>query len=232
MRIDEATAPPSVPEAVVPSQALFQSIAKPGRPWSFDRARALGVAMELFWRHGYEGVSIARLTEAMGIAPPSLYAAFGSKADLFREAVALYEERAKSGAAMVTEASALRAVEAMLRDGVRGATQPSHPRGCMISSGLLAAGPEHADLAEDLRRRRASTREVLRARIQDDVYAGRLPRGTDADGLARFYASVLQGISVQARDGATADELGAVVDAALRAWPNEAGSPESSDGVA
>lgn len=187
--------------------------------------------MELFWRHGYEGVSIARLTEAIGIAPPSLYAAFGSKADLFREVVTLYEERAKSGASTCVEASTLRVVEATLRDGVRKATQLGRPQGCLISSGLLAAGPEHADLAEDLRQRRTSTREALRARIQEDVDAGRLPRGTDADGLARFYVSVLQGISVQARDGATADELGAVVEAALRAWPSADGSPEPSDGA-
>src|SRR4051812_3480675 len=65
-----------------------------GRPRAFDRARALEQALTLFWERGYEGTSIADLTAVMGITPPSLYAAFGSKEALFREALSLYRHRA------------------------------------------------------------------------------------------------------------------------------------------
>ena len=57
-----------------------------GRPRAFDRQRAVDVALDLFWRHGFEGTSTSKLTAAMGISPPSLYAAFGSKDGLFDKA--------------------------------------------------------------------------------------------------------------------------------------------------
>ena len=64
-----------------------------GRPREFDIERALDRALEVFWRNGYEGASIASLTEAMGINPPSLYAAFGNKEGLFRRALDRYVQQ-------------------------------------------------------------------------------------------------------------------------------------------
>lgn len=194
---------------------------KPGRPRSFDRSAALDRAIELFWQRGYEGVSIAALTDAMGIAPPSLYAAFGSKADLFREAIAHYSEHDGGGDPIPADADAYDTISASLNRGVRVVTQPGRPRGCMISSGMLASGPEHVGLVDELRQFRTSYRGVLQSKIQKDINAGILPASTDANALARFYASVSQGISIQALDGATTKELYAVVESALRAWPGE-----------
>src|SRR3990170_1290477 len=63
-----------------------------GRPRTFDRTAALARAMEVFWVKGYEGSSMSDLTAAMGIASPSLYAAFGSKEELFRQALKHYSD--------------------------------------------------------------------------------------------------------------------------------------------
>jgi AcrR family transcriptional regulator len=179
-----------------------------GRPWSFDRDKALDTAMRLFWRHGYEGVSIGDLTDALGIAPPSLYGAFGSKAELYREAVAQYEKRFGliDPAAVQQAGSLTEAVRLLLENAVRAVTDPSRERGCMISSGMIACHPDHADLAKHA----ANRREALRKQIAKALAPyGKL---SDMARLSRYLSAVMQGISIQARDGVPASELQKIVE--------------------
>ncbi|RYD28556.1 MAG: TetR/AcrR family transcriptional regulator, partial [Verrucomicrobiaceae bacterium] len=64
-----------------------------GRPRAFDRTAALDAAMGVFWRKSYTATSMNDLCEAMGIGSPSLYAAFGSKEQLYAEAIRHYNEK-------------------------------------------------------------------------------------------------------------------------------------------
>lgn len=165
--------------------------------------------MRLFWRHGYEGVSIGDLTHAIGIAPPSLYAAFGNKAGLFRAALARYEADPGSVlnlAGLGDAPSLVDAVRQLLERSVQAVTDPARERGCMVSSGMVASHPDHAELAGELSVRRDSLRQQIAAALQPWVGDTRAPT------LARHLAAVMQGISVQARDGATAVELQGIVD--------------------
>lgn len=195
-------------------------MAERGRPRAFDRDEALRRAMRLFWTCGYEGTSIADLTAAMGINKPSLYAAFGCKEALFREAVSLYD-RVESQA--VTQAlrdapTGRDAVEALLRVNVAAYSDPEKPAGCMVVLAALLGTPENESLRAALAENRRQGQEALRRRLEQDVAAGALPPGTDTARLAAFYTTVLQGLSVQARDGASRAALEAIVDAALAAW--------------
>lgn len=163
--------------------------------------------MRLFWRSGYEGVSIADLTKEIGVAPPSLYAAFGSKAGLYREALDCYEKKFGSlDLASMKTASVPEVVRALLEGAVRAVTHPDREGGCMISSGMIAYHPEHAPLARDVAARRDEMRERIAAAL--------LPvSGADAaQRLARHLIAVMQGISIQARDGATPMELQEIVE--------------------
>lgn len=179
-----------------------------GRPWSFDREQAIETAMRLFWRHGYEGVSIGDLTKQIGIAPPSLYAAFGSKAELYREAVARYEETlGRLDVASVKSAASLaEAVRVLLEGAVRAVTDPHRERGCMISSGMIACHPEQASLVRDAAARRDAMRERIAEALRPFADAQEVRR------LARHLAAVMQGISIQARDGSTPTELQEIVE--------------------
>jgi len=190
-----------------------------GRQSTFDREEALEKALELFWRHGYEGVSLAELTAAMGIAPPSLYHAFGNKADLYRAVLRRYGTDGMTPADMAAAPTALEAARRMLERGVAAVTRPGRPLGCMISSGMLMTGAENASLAVELRALRSGLKNALQHRIEQDVAEGVLSTATNAETLSRFVASVLQGLSVQALDGASAEELRAVAATALQAWP-------------
>lgn len=180
-----------------------------GRPFTFDRDKAVEIAMRLFWRHGYEGVSVEDLTHAIGIAPPSLYAAFGNKAGLFRAALARYEADPGSAldlAGLGDAPSLVAAVRQLLERSVQAVTDPARERGCMVSSGMVACHPGHTVLARELSVRRDRLRQQIGAGLQPWVGETRAPA------LARHLAAVMQGISIQARDGAAADELQEIVD--------------------
>ncbi len=196
-----------------------------GRPRCFDRDLALDRAVEAFWRRGYAGVSIADLTAAMGVTPPSLYAAFGSKDALYRAALDRYlaSHGSFTRRALAEEPTAQAAIARILRDAVAVYSAGPKPRGCMLATGALTCSVEHEDVAADLSRRRLAGIAALRARFERAVTDGELPRGTDSAALAAYYGAVIQGISIQARDGVTRKVLQAVALAALDAWPRGSG---------
>lgn len=206
--------------AANPEAGRGQPTRSRGRRPTFDREQALATALDLFWRHGYDGVSIADLTKAIGIAAPSLYHAFGGKADLYREALRRYASVGLRPEDIDLAVSGKDAARAMLEHGIAAVTTPGRPSGCMVSSGLLMTSADNADLAAELTRMRAASRAALERRIRRDVEDGVLPSATDPVALARFVIAVLQGISVQALDGAAATDLFPIVVHVLEAWPH------------
>lgn len=192
-----------------------------GRPLSFDREAALEQAMHVFWERGYEAASIADLTQAMGITPPSLYTAFGDKEKLFLEAIERYALGPGSAGprALREEPTARRAIERWLQESAEELTRPSHPKGCMVvmAATNCSVAAEHVQLA--LTKRRAAAIAEIHRRIQSSIDNGELPPDTDAQTLGNFYSAIYQGMSMQAKDGATRASLMATVDTAMRAWP-------------
>ncbi|WP_252441814.1 TetR/AcrR family transcriptional regulator [Pseudonocardia humida] len=192
---------------------------KRGRPRGFDRDAALQRAMEVFWEHGYEGTSIADLTAAMDVRPPSLYAAFGSKEELFREAVARYEE-IEGGPplrALREAPTALAGIEALLRANVADYTDPAKPKGCMVVLAATTYTPSTEGVRDFLAEQRRGSTAAVHDRLVAGRAAGDVPPGADIRGLAAYVTSVQFGMSLQARDGASAEELSTVVDLAVLA---------------
>src|SRR3954465_6802146 len=127
-----------------------------GRPRKFDVEKALDAALMLFWRHGYEGTSLAALTDAMGINMPSLYAAFGNKEMLFRKALDTYMQRPASYLPnALREPTARGATEKLFNGAIDMVMNPKHPDGCLLVHGALATGPVAESVRQELARRRA-----------------------------------------------------------------------------
>jgi len=182
-----------------------------GRPRSFDRETALAAAVEQFWRTGYEKTSVAMLTSAMGVTPPSLYAAFGDKHRLFEEASAVYFQRAIDAVdRAATLPTAHEAIAQMLDDTAHAHTDAATPPGCLM-------------LTEP---RLGAQREVLRQRLEDRLDQGvrdhDLPATANTGQLASFIVAVMRGMSGCARDGGTTEDLLGIAEAAMAAIPSPA----------
>jgi len=190
---------------------------KRGRPPAFDRETVLAAARDTFWKHGYDGSSIADLTAAMGITPQSLYAAFGSKADLYRETLDQYRRmpRPEPGNPFQDKLDTVTAFERFLTNSAKIFTAPEHPKGCMISTAVLNCAEENEPIAHHVASMRLQTLDIFTARIERGIAEGDMRPDADARSLARFLGAIVQGMSVQARDGATADELLALLSHAL-----------------
>ncbi|MDX4954556.1 TetR/AcrR family transcriptional regulator [Delftia acidovorans] len=188
-----------------------------GRPREFDRDQALERAMLAFWRRGYEGTSMADLVQALGIASARIYAAFGSKQDLFREAVQRYEagDGGFADRAMAQEPRVRDALARVLRDAVATYTDDAHPLGCMVVTAATNCAEENEAVAAWLAEHRRLRTQSLIDRLQRALDEGELRAGTDVQALGDFYATQLHGISVQARDGVPRERLLAAVQTAL-----------------
>jgi len=202
------------------TKAQVGRVSKPrGRPRSFDRETALEKALLAFWEHGYEATSVSDLTRVMDIGAPSLYAAFGDKRALFEEVVREYGTKYGSfgDRALAEEPTARAAVERTLREAAVEYTDPAHPFGCLVIH--AATNCTTREVEESLRERRNANIAAFESRFSADIAAGALPAGTDAAALARHAGAMIQGMSQQARDGASRAELEALVEIAMAIWP-------------
>ncbi len=193
---------------------------KPGRPRSFDRDVALDQAMLCFWRHGYETTSVSDLTAAMGIMPPSLYAAFGDKKQLFLAAAHRYAgDPAVLRDGMAAAPTARQAIHTLLESAAKAFTGKSTPRGCLLASATASGSTASADVQDAIAEIRRGVAATIVSRIEQDVAAGRLPAETNAVALADLVLAIVQGMSVLARDGVSRRRLLAVARQAMALWP-------------
>ena len=191
-----------------------------GRTRQFDVDEALDRALEVFWARGYEGATLPELTRAMGINRPSLYAAFGNKEELFRKALDRYLAGPQGFMAEALKEPTARAVaEAIFSGFIRMQRGRDRARGCLVVQGALACGEEAEPVRRELARLRRAAVTALRERFERAVRDGDLREGTDCATLARYVATVLNGLAVQAASGATGTELRKVTAIAMRAWP-------------
>jgi len=192
-----------------------------GRPRGFDADAALDRALQVFWQKGYEGTAISDLTAAMGINRPSLYAAFGTKEELFRKVMDRYVEGPAGYAYRALAEPTARAVaERLLRGAIDLLTDPATPRGCLLVQGALACGEESEAVRRELSSRRVAGEAELRERFKRAIADGDLSANESPAALARYLVTLLDGLAVQAVDGASRRDLDRVAEVALRAWPD------------
>ncbi|WP_027543184.1 TetR/AcrR family transcriptional regulator [Bradyrhizobium sp. WSM2254] len=189
-----------------------------GRPREFDADVALDQAMEVFWRHGYEGATIAQLTDAMGINPPSLYACFGNKEGLLKAALDRYTKlRGVWMDEVVAAPTAREVAERMLMGIADKQTDPANPPGCLLVQGGIACGSGSENVPFELAARRAQNEDQLRDRFIRAKAEGDLKPTSDPAALARYVSAVSVGMGVMASSGADREALRQVANVAVQA---------------
>lgn len=199
----------------------MEKLATRGRPREFCPDEALASALQVFWTKGYEGASLSDLTEAMGITRPSLYAAFGNKEALFRQALDLYQRDKTAYIGEAMQEPTARAVAQYLLHGAVDTATGGECRGCMGVISTVACQSVEPSIRDDVNQRAESAKALIVQRMQRAIDSGEFTVPTDAEHITRYLLAIMQGISVQAQSGATRSELMGVADAALAAWPSK-----------
>jgi AcrR family transcriptional regulator len=190
---------------------------KTGRPISFDRDAALEAAMLLFWERGYEGTSMADLTQAMGLNPSSIYAAFGDKNALFQQAVKRYTEmRAQYAVKALEEPSLKKVICALFDSTIAFLTTPGHPPTCMTLAGAVGCSLDAKPASDLMTKIRKQNEVAMRKRLLKARKSGELPKDINVDDYTRYLSSILAGLSIQAANGSTKAELKRTAQMALR----------------
>jgi AcrR family transcriptional regulator len=194
---------------------------KIGRPQAFNRDDALNNAMLAFWKHGYETTSMSLISTQMNMNAPSIYSAFGDKKALFLQALNRYVGKISDIKKFVDNASsAFNAAQEILRISVIRFTGKDTPNGCMLASAVASGSPESADVQAVASKIRWKIETILKCRISLDIKNGILPKTASANDLAALTITIIQGLSVLARDGASRKKLNRIVIAAMSAWPS------------
>ncbi|WP_211129541.1 TetR/AcrR family transcriptional regulator [Serratia surfactantfaciens] len=192
-----------------------------GRPKQFDRDRALESALDLFWRHGYEATSLADLVEVTGAKAPTLYAEFGNKEGMFRAAVERYLQKYTACTNQLLEQAlpVAEIVEAYVRSSVEVFTDPDTPSGCFMVCASAALSSASDDVAQMLRKKHHAQETALKACFDRKVQQGELLAKTDTALLAKYVICTIEGMSVQAREGANRGDLLRLLEALMLVWP-------------
>lgn len=198
-----------------------------GRPRQFDRDEALERAMRLFWERGYDATSVSDLGAATGLNPPSLYAAFQDKESLFLEAVDRYQAAHSAIPSSLFDAggTARSAIAAMLRAAAGNFSDPRYPNGCMVVLSGQNCSEADGRISSSLKQKRKETQKAFERRLVQGQADGDVPASSDAAALAQYAMTVLEGMSIQARDGASAQELMTVADIGALAIPETTRGP-------
>ena len=191
-----------------------------GRPKCFDEQEALQKAMMLFWKYGYEATAMSDLTKALNLTAPSIYSTFGDKSQLFHACLDYYLKHEACSLDLIFQQAetAKVAIELYLYENLKKLLQQDKPTGCMLVTATMNCSEQHQSLQHDLLLKRQQVKEKIYQCLQQGVEDGDLSSDADIQAMTDYYSTVIQGLTMQARDGVAIEQLENVVTLALKTW--------------
>ena len=176
--------------------------AGPGRPREFDREIALTRALRLFWEQGYMQTTLAQLCKAMEIKSPSLYCAFGSKSQLFLEALRYYKRKywKEVFASFLETPDLYEATKNLFSSTARILLLPDAPCGCLTVFSALTLPPCEKEILDTVAMMRGETKKIFRERLRMAIRAGQIAPDSDVPAIAGALTNFFEGLTLQARE--------------------------------
>ena len=179
-----------------------------GRPKGFNPDEALDRAVEMFWEHGYEGVDVERIAQAVSVTKPALYRAFGDKPTLLLKAVERYATTyiAPMMEAFQAETDIYKAVTAFSESIVINATGDDR-NGCMMAAAAQVKSDHAAEIRSFVAMGLTATADIFTKRFEKEMRAGHLTRTVSAKVRGRALVDLMQGLQLRAKTGLTREQL-------------------------
>ena len=179
-----------------------------GRPQGFIPDEALDRAVEMFWKHGYEGVDVDRIARAVNVTKPALYRAFGDKSTLLLRAVERYAliYGAPKMAAFQAEPDIHKAVTAFCEATVNSATGDACG-GCMMAAAALGHSERVTEIRSHAAKGLTATADIFAKRFEKEMKAGHLTRTPSAKVRGRALVDLMQGLQLRAKVGIAREQL-------------------------
>jgi AcrR family transcriptional regulator len=176
------------------------------------------MAMFAFWKYGYEGTSYELLRSEMNLTAPQIYSAFGNKEALFFKALDIYlkEEVGFFREIMSQKKPIKERLSELIDSAAKFYSDKSKPRGCLSTAATFSKTKENELIIDLLTLSRKQSEKLIVENINAAVESGELPRSTGSESIGKFVSAILQGMSIQARDGAKEKELKDYAQFAIR----------------
>jgi len=187
---------------------MIQKAARPrGRPRSFNESAALGKATQVFWRKGYDGVTIDDLVAGMGVGRPSLYSVFGDKRTIFLRVLKDYAERkgALAEKALLSPPALRESLASFLRFNVTSATEKGSAPGCLLM--CVAPLVDDAEVRQFIRNAASGAVALVARRFQSGISAGEIPSDFPVAARASQVVDLARGLTMRAQMGTSRRKL-------------------------
>jgi len=185
--------------------------AKPraGRPRKFDQDDVISNAMRVFWTNGYTQTSIEDLVEGTNVGAQSLYNTFGSKSEIFLQALKLYLSTVTQDALGRIENSkstieGICAVFPLPSEIVK----LNLPLGCLI---VMSSFETDDDSTTEIRalidKQRVQATAAFRQGLKRGQQGGEINQSLTPSSTAKLLTTLLQGAQNDIRYGATDEDI-------------------------
>jgi TetR/AcrR family transcriptional repressor of nem operon len=187
------------------------------RTRTFDPAAALTRAVDLFSSKGYSETSMEDIVQATGVSRYGLYGTFGSKRELFEQALERYADSMgkQSFLRLLEPDASLDHIRSIFAERVEDMCCIEENKGCLFIHTAMELAPQDEELREVLRRFMKRMSKAFAIGLESAKARGEVRADVDVATAGELLTSTMFGLAVLGRTGFQHASLSRIVDNTL-----------------